>query len=294
MSITLGSHEMTTSGTSARPRGRLGVALAAALVCVLAVAAPASAAPPTNDDIGSPRIVGSLPYTDGPYDTTEATTGPTDPAFCFSPEAGPDRATVWYSFTPAESGSFQADTFGSDFDTTLQVGTANAAGGIDVIACNDDAGTLQSAIRWNASANTTYLIVAGTCCGSEGDTEGGGGSLVLHVDVGAPPLSLDFAVTGGSFHKDGTATIRGTIACSSPAENVLVEFQVSQRVGRLIIRGWGYAFLPSCVPEGTVWEGTARGDGIFAGGPAEVSAYAFVCSFECVDTFADVTVRLRH
>ena len=50
----------------------------------------------------------------------------------------PDRATVWYSFTPDADGDYLADTFGSDYDTTLYVGTPDGAGGIDVIGCIDD------------------------------------------------------------------------------------------------------------------------------------------------------------
>ena len=72
---------------------RLTVLISLVGLATLALAPPVLAAPPSNDDITSPTIVGTLPYTDGPYDTTEATTGASDPDKCFG---SPDRSTVWY------------------------------------------------------------------------------------------------------------------------------------------------------------------------------------------------------
>ncbi len=248
---------------------------------------------PDNDDIGSPRTVGALPYADGPYDTTEATSAATDPGFCHEPAAGPDRATVWYQFTPAASDKYLADTFGSDFDTTLYVGTSNGAGGIDVIGCSDDSQDLQSAVAWEASAGTTYLIMAGTCCGPG---TGGGGSLQVHVAVAPPPPTVDITVDAtGSFTRYGVATIRGTIACANASAPAGVDLVLSQRVGRIIIRGFGFGQF-ECSASPAPWSVEVAGDtGKFLGGSATVDVSVFVCGpLECADDFTHASVRLRR
>jgi len=280
-------------------RTRQGIASFAATILVSATfVGSVAAAAPGNDDIGNPTIVGAVPYTDGPYDTTEATTGATDPGFCHEPGAGPDRSTVWYSFTPTVSDSYLADTFGSDYDTTLYVGTPNGSGGTEVIDCIDDSNGLQSAVRWDALAGTTYLLMVGTCCGGGVVGEaGGGGTLVFHINVAPPPATVDLTVDGtGSFTPYGTATIRGTITCSGDVQFVEINLDVSQRVGRFLIRGFGGQFDESCPTSPTPWSIDVTGDnGKFLGGAAQVNAFAFACgAFECADDFVSRTVRLRR
>jgi len=287
---------MTTYLRGGRRTRRAIASIAATLLIGATFAGPVIAAPPGNDDIGSPTIVGALPYTDGPHDTTEATTGATDPGFCFDPGGSPDRSTVWYSFTPAVSDSYLADTFGSDYDTTLYVGTPNGAGGIDVIACIDDTLGLHSAVRSDALAGTTYLLMVGTCCGGGVVGEaGGGGTLEFHLDVAPPPPTVDLVVAArGSFTPSGTATIRGTIACSGDVQFVEMSVGLTQRVGRYLIRGFGGVFEEGCPTSPTPWSiDVTSQDGKFLGGPAQVDAFVFACSaFECADDFASRTVHL--
>ena len=277
---------------------RLVVLISLVALSSLSFAPSVLAAAPGNDDIGSPTTVGSLPYADGPYDTTEATTGPTDPSFCFDPGGSPDRSTVWYSFTPTVSDRYGADTFGSDYDTTLYVGTANGAGGIDVIACTDDTNGLQSAVRWDALAGTTYLLMVGTCCGGGVVGEaGGGGTLEFHVDIAPPPPTVDLTVDGmGSFTPSGTATIRGTIACSGDVQFVEISVELSQRVGRLVIHGFGGLFDAGCPTIPTPWSiDITSADGKFLGGAVQVNAFVFACNgFECADDFVSRSARLRR
>jgi hypothetical protein len=260
-------------------------------IVMTALAGPVSAVPPGNDDIASPRIVGALPYADGPYDTTESTTGATDPTFCFGE---PDRSTVWYSFAPATSGNYEADTFGSDYDTTLYVGTPDGSGGIDVITCNDDAQDLQSALSWDATAGTTYLLAVGTCCGGGVVGQaGGGGSLRFHVDVAPPPPTLTLTVDGtGSFSRYGVATIRGSISCSN-ADGVEIDADATQRVGRILIRGFGSTFVDCSTTRWTL--DVSSEDGKYLGGALSVNVFAFACgTFECTDASVSRTVRLNH
>ena len=272
---------------------RLPIILILGAVGSLIGASPVLGAAPSNDDIASPTIVGALPYSEGPIDTSEATTGATDPGFCFSPDIGPDRATVWYSFTPSESAAYLADTIGSDYDTTLYVGVPDGEGGIDVIACVDDSFGLQSAVQWDAEAGTTYLIAVGTCCGSGVVGEpGGGGSLQFNLDLAPPPPTVDIAIDpSGGLTTDGVAVITGTIACSPDTFFVSVSAEVVQRTGRFIVTGFGNTFLFDCGSPWTIF--AFSGDGAFHGGKVDVSAFAFACNaFVCSDDAASRTVRL--
>lgn len=271
--------------------GRVAASFVTAAIVTTALAGSVSAAPPGNDEIANPTVVGPLPYSDGPHDTTEATTGATDPTFCFGE---PDQSTVWYAFTPASSGQYEADTFGSDYDTTLYVGTPDGAGGINVIDCNDDANGLQSALGWAATGGSTYLLMVGTCCGGGVVGQaGGGGSLRFHVDVAPPPPTLTLTVDGiGAFNGYGVATIRGSLSCSN-ADGVEIDADATQRVGRILIRGFGGVFVDCST---TRWSlDISSEDGKYLGGALSVNVFVFACgTFECTDTFVSKTVRLRH
>jgi hypothetical protein len=268
-------------------------AIAGSVLLAGSFAASVSAAAPGNDDIGSPRVVGAIPYSDGPYDTTESTTGATDPTACFGE---PDRSTVWYSFSPAASGEYAADTFGSDYDTTLYVGTSDGAGGINVIDCNDDAGGFQSLVRWNAEAGTAYLLMVGTCCGGGVVGQaGGGGTLEFHVNVAPPAPTVSLTIAGtGSFTSYGTAIVQGTVDCAN-ANFVNIDVDGTQRVGRFFIRGFGNVKIDDC-SAGMPWSvEIASEDGNYLGGSLQVNAFAFACSIdECADDFQSHTVRLRR
>ena len=283
---------------------RIGtVGVVALVVSMFGFAGSALAAAPDNDDIATPTVVDVLPYSVGPNDTTEATTGATDPTGCVADT--PDRSTVWYEFTPVSNERYAADTVGSDYDTTLYVGTANGSGGIDVIACNDDAVDLQSVVAWDAEGGTTYLLMVGTCCGDGVVGEaGGGGSLVFHLDLAPPPPIVDLTIDArGSFTRSGSAIIRGTIACSNVNEFTtedttggMIQVQASQRVGRKIISGFGSGFDGPCTAEPTAWSVEVLGEtGKFGGGSAQVDAFAIACGpIECTEASASRTVQLKH
>jgi hypothetical protein len=275
-------------------RGQLA-RLAAPLLAVamlLPAAVSVAAAAPSNDDIASPTVISSIPFADA-IDTTEATTGPTDPAFCDAPEYGPDAATVWYSFTATSSGPLGATTFGSDYGTTVYVGTADGAGGIDVLACNTlAAGTLQSAVRFDAEAGMIYLFVVGAQPG------GGTGELVFTLDVGPPAQVIDLVVSpAGSFTKDGVATVRGTFSCTAVApgsSGVIVE--LSQYVGRRLLYGAESLRIENCPGSAIPWAIEVSSiDGRFAGGRASVQVIGVACNdFECINETVDTSISLRR
>jgi hypothetical protein len=86
--------------------------------------------------------------------------------------AGP---TVWYALTLAEDAFVDVNTFGSDYDTTLSA-YLGERGDLEQIACNDDAaGSLQSRVRFAATADTTVFIMVGAF------DSGPGGNLVLNA-----------------------------------------------------------------------------------------------------------------
>ena len=110
--------------------------------------------PVPNDDFGSAvqmqgSVFGNSQAVDG------ATTATDDPAFaCVS---GQKYNTVWYRYTPSESGTLIIDTFGSSYDTVLAAWTGSR-GALVNRACNDDSSGFLSRIQFPVSAGTDYLI----------------------------------------------------------------------------------------------------------------------------------------
>lgn len=69
------------------------------------------------------------------------------------------EATVWYSWTPAESGPAQITVNQHAFDSQLTVYTGSAVTALSTVASNEDAnGSLQSQVNFTAAAGTTYRI----------------------------------------------------------------------------------------------------------------------------------------
>jgi hypothetical protein len=261
----------------------LGTGLAVVAMLVLS-AAPAFAAAPGNDAIDNPIVVAGHPYTNT-QDTTDATTGATD-ADC----AGMGH-TVWYEYTPSAAGRLEANTFGSNYDTTLAVGTPDGSGGLDVIACNDDAGDdLQSRVRWDADAGVTYLLQVGSFANSPG------GSLTFNLDDAPPfvPVELELTLDNtGRVSKSGAATISGTVTCSG-ADWVYMEVQLSQRVGRFVYRAYGDDVV-ECSDESGQWQiQLSASAGKLGPGKADVLLFAGACNEEdCEFVEIERTIQLR-
>jgi hypothetical protein len=268
---------------------RLSASLCMFVVLFAVTASPVLAQAPSNDDIGSPTVIGTIPFSDGPYSAAEATTGITDPA-CFGDAA--DANTVWYEYTANADGRLAASTFGSDYDTTLYLGTPDGAGGIDLIDCVDDVFT--SRIAFDATAGTTYLFMVGTCCGGGGF---GGGNLVFSLQEAPPLMTIDLAVDPiVSVTKAGVATLTGTATCSQLAESGFLEGSLSQRIGRRIITSEIFFFGIDCGPGGPTFAFEVEAlDGTFAPRKGSVSVFAEVCGAfdECTDARVEQQVRLR-
>jgi hypothetical protein len=263
-------------------RRRATVATVAGVLAIIGSVGPVLAAPPANDDIASPIAAPGVPYTNS-QSTVEATSGATD----F--DCAGDGNTVWYRLTASASVRLEANTFGSDYDTTLSVGTPDGAGGIDVIACNDDAQDLQSRVRWDAEAGTTYLFQVGSCCGT------GGGALVFNIVTAPPfvPVDLTFTVRSSArVTHAGAAVLSGTYSCTG-ADTVFVDAFLRQRLGRFLINGGSSAEF-ECNGSGT-WEMAIEPfTDSFGGGKARLQIEAFACNEEsCGDVFIERTIKLR-
>jgi hypothetical protein len=257
------------------------VAVSVFLLCLSAGAA--LAAPPTNDDIANATVVSSLPFTDA-IDTSEATTAAGDPN-CVG--RGP---TVWYVYTADADHNVLADTFGSDYDTTLSAYTGSP-GSLEQIACNDDAGDdVQSRVLISAETGTTYYFMVGAFA------SGPGGNLVFNLDeTDAQPAQIDISVNpNGRFNSStGSATISGTVTCTE-GDEAFIDVELEQRVGRFTVRGFGFAFV-ECEGTAQPWSAEVSGSGQFKGGKAQASVFGDSCGqIDCAFDFEQRTVSLRR
>ena len=86
---------------------------------------------------------------------------------------GPGGADLWYSLSVPSDRVVVGDTFGSTFDTVMEVFAGNCST-LNLIECDDDSGgflVLQSEVTWIARAGVEYLIRVGGFAG----LRGGGG-----------------------------------------------------------------------------------------------------------------------
>jgi hypothetical protein len=255
-------------------------------VALLLLSAAVAQAAPANDDIASATVIPGLPFADGPLDTTEATTARDDP------DCAGNGPTVWYAFTPAADAFVLADTFGSDYDTTLSVYTEEG-GALTQLACNDDFNGLQSGVPFEATAGTTYYLMVGSFA------SGPGGSLIFSIDVAPPPLVFDLAMgaKGTVTPKTGVATVRGTVGCNVLGYVYDLYGTLQQKIGRVLLRADFSAGGFECTPPKTAWSATATSpNGLFTGGKATLSnVYSYACNeISCDDAYIPdpITIQL--
>ena len=67
-------------------------------------------------------------------------------------------ASIWWQWVATANGTLTIDTFGSSFDTTLGVYTGASVSSLSSQAQNDDSGSLQSRVEFEATVGTNYLI----------------------------------------------------------------------------------------------------------------------------------------
>jgi subtilisin family serine protease/chitodextrinase len=78
--------------------------------------------------------------------------------------------TVWWSWTPTQSGPVRLTTTGSSFDTVLAVYTGSSVSSLTLVASNNDAAsdTKTSKVDFNVVAGTTYQIAVDGANGATG------------------------------------------------------------------------------------------------------------------------------
>ncbi len=141
-----------------------------------------------NDNFADAWEITGLPFT-GAQNTDGMTTevgeplsperSSTDPSNCISAVPNEMGATVWYQFTPSESGVIFAETDDSNFDTVLAVYTGSAIDALTVVICNDDMFGLQAEVTFEVTAGTTYYLQIGGFSTNAGDL-----ALAVSIDVG--------------------------------------------------------------------------------------------------------------
>jgi uncharacterized repeat protein (TIGR01451 family) len=120
---------------------------------------------PANDDFAAGALVsgGSGSVTGSNVGATRQTGEPTHFA------AG--STSIWYRWTPADTGVATVDTVGSGFDTVLAAYTGSTLPGLTSVAADgDSAGNLRSRIRFPATAGTTYHLAVDGAGGASGPT----------------------------------------------------------------------------------------------------------------------------
>jgi hypothetical protein len=266
---------------------RIAILVGLAVILNLSLVAPVLAVVPTNDLYAGRTVIGSLPFTDS-LDTTEATTDADDdemnPEICGAPATD---ASVWYELTPASDGAIIVDVSASTYSAGVIVATGSP-GSFSFVTCG------PGAVIFEAVASEAYAILA---FDDQLDEDGiSGGTLNITVDVAPPPPEVNVTVDPvGHFTQAGSAIVGGTVMCSGTnIEFAFLDVQLRQRVGRVVINGFGSIDL-LCDGETHDWSVEVFADnGIFKGGRAATLVFALACDpIFCGEAFEEATIKLR-
>jgi hypothetical protein len=195
---------------------------------------------------------------------------------------------VWFSITPTDTMFVMFDTNESNYGVGMMLFPA-AVSADSLITCGP--GQINAQL---VGGDEYFLLAFG-----DGTTAATGGTLKLHIDEAVPPPEISVTINKtGTVDKQGVAHISGTVTCTSE-NDVGILFDVfgdmSQRVGRLVIRGFFDSFLEAPCDGSTIpWTADVFADnGLFAGGKAATVAIGFGCTDICSDGFAQATIQLR-
>jgi hypothetical protein len=134
----------------------------------------------------------------------------------------------------------------------------------------------------------------------DGESAATSGELIFRVSEAVPPPTIDLTVNKtATVNKSGFVHLTGTVTCTSvDGSGTLFEVfgEMTQRVGRLLIRGFFGTFLDTpCDGSTQTWDVFFQGDnGVFAGGKAATIAIAFGCTDVCSEAFVEATVQLKR
>ncbi|MDC0668287.1 PPC domain-containing protein [Nannocystis radixulma] len=194
---------------------RRAAALAAPTLLFLVGRTASAAPPPANDAFANATVVPSVPFSDVER-TVDATREAGEPIPSCVPANG---HTVWYSFTPDADIVINANTQGSNYDTTLTVYTGSFAS-LTEIDCNDNTFDLQSSVTFLAMAGETYFFMVG----SFGDVDGGNLKFAIQEGIEVS-ITVDSGIVDPVTRQ---ATVSGTVRCTSSA-TVEIDGAIEQR-----------------------------------------------------------------
>jgi hypothetical protein len=265
---------------------RWGAAAVATLTGLVLSAGAALAAPPPSNDLGSgATVIAALPYT-ASLDTSGATTDADDVQANTNCGAPATAASVWYSYTATADGFLVADVSASSYSAGVIVGEGSP-GALTFISCG------PGGTGFPVTAGHTYTILA---FDDQTDGSGNGGTLEITVDVAPPPPTIEAAVNPvAQFDsQSGGAYVSGTVTCDEGADFAYVDLQLTQRVGRLLIRGYGSAEV-SCTGQTEPWSTLVFGDnGLFKGGKAVNASVAVACNISgCGEYYSEQSIQLK-
>ena len=185
-------------------RLKLLAALAAAFGA-LVFAAPAIAAPPSNDNFaGATALAGSSGSVSGT--TVDATNEAGEPAG--------GSLGVWYSWRPSVSGATVFDTCAAaNFDTWVDIFTGPSLGSLALVASGDDGcGFKQSIAPFRATAGTKYWVRVGGYNGYQG-------TFTLSWNVQTNDDLATAQVLGGRSGSVSGSTLGATDEAGEPSTN---------------------------------------------------------------------------
>jgi len=172
-------------------------------------------AQPANDECDTANVIpGSAPpdaYTDT-VDGTDATSNPADPQLtCNSNDGG---QTVWWEYTPDNTGNVNITTAGSETAGGGELDTAHGAftgscGSLTQVACVDSG--LTDDLNFLAEAGTTYYIKVGQFAGASA-----AGSYTVSVLPGRP-LKKPSRLVIESSNNGTTIPIRDIVGPAAPS-----------------------------------------------------------------------------
>jgi hypothetical protein len=181
--------------------------LAAVAVLVVLPASPASAAPGNDAFANAQQLTGTFGSVNGTNVLATRESGEPNP-FSFV-----DEGSVWYRWTPANSGTVSFDTCTASYDTTIGVSTGAAVNNLTPVVSNDDSTACgeisdRSRVTFAATAGTTYRIAVA------GFTEGGGTFTLAWNQVITPPGNDAFA--NAQAINGTTGSVNGNNAGATP------------------------------------------------------------------------------
>jgi Ca2+-binding RTX toxin-like protein len=171
-------------------------AVGLAALCSLALAAPAAATPPANNDFAGQTLTGASPAFTGTNVDANGQVGEDNHAIASRDDSCDETdlsciTSVWWSWTAPSSGLVNVNLCRSSYDTTLGVYVGDSVGALTEVASNDDIDPTEddadgettsglncpsnrtaSGVEFAAVAGETYRIAVAGFAGATGAIDG--------------------------------------------------------------------------------------------------------------------------